>query len=1023
MTLGNPMRWISLTALLIGAEGSSSKAQAETAIEFNRDIRPILSDNCFHCHGPDPKERKAGLRLDTEEGAIGREPSSAAIVRGNPEGSELIRRIHHEDPSERMPPADSRKQLSEREKQLLSDWIQAGAPWQGHWAFEAPRRPSLPKVRNTDWPQNEIDTFILARLEQEGLRPSPPAPPETLARRATLDLTGLPPSLGELDQFLEHPRSHAYSELVARLFNSPRYGEHMAWHWLEAARYADTDGYQNDGPREMWRWRDWVIDAFNRNLPFDQFTIEQLAGDLLPHPTTQQIIATGFNRNHRYNSEAGLVFEEFLLENAVDRVDTTSTVWMGLTMGCARCHDHKYDPLPQKEYYQLLAYFNNIPESGRAIKFGNSEPWIKAPTPSQKDQLNSLQSAIDHAQARLDRSDREIQAAQEQWEASFKATDSNEPVGIHGLSHRYAKDQPLELDGGGVALEKISHLICNGRFSITFWMDPKRVHEGAVLSNEQKSSGRNGILVAFHQGHLRFHIISRWVAGVATLETISTIPQDEWMHVALTNDGSQRAKGMAIYLNGQRTDCRILHNSNSNKSGEQFGDIMRVGASPHVSNWRGRVSDLRFYHRHTLYPDEAALIATRDSIEDIVRMPPEERTQRQAEKIRRYYLRHEAPDRLAGRLTTWEQARADYRAFYDSLPTTMVMEEMPTTKSTYVRRRGVYHQKGERVDRGVPQVLSSMPPHYPRNRLGLARWLVDGRHPLTARVIVNRYWQQFFGRGLVSTPEDFGVQGALPSHPELLDWLAVEFVEHDWNIQHLIGTILHSATYQQSSAVEDSILEHDPKNILLSHAPRRRLRGNVLRDQALQLSGLLIESQGGPSVKPFQPENLWKEASNFTYQVGTGADLYRRSLYTYWKRTLAPPAMAILDTADREWCSVRPKQTNTPLQALALLNERAFVEAAVALGRHLHHMNTTQPQRIAHGFRLVTGRSPTSAEQAMLEQALDRYHESFRQNPKDARVLLKAHIGSPSERESIREAALVALANVLLNLDETTTRE
>ena len=997
---------------------------AATPVDFNREIRPILAENCFQCHGPDGANRKADLRLDTESGAKAIVGGVAAVVPGNVDESELIRRINHLDQDDRMPPEDSKKNLTEGQKQRLTQWIREGAQWDSHWAFVSPKRPPLPEVQSDQWPRNEIDHFILARLEEEGLSPSDAASKETLIRRLTLDLTGLPPTQAEVEAFLNDTRPDAYEQWVDRLLKSPRYGEHMAWQWLDAARYADTDGYQNDGPREMWRWRDWVIDAYNKNLPFDQFTIEQLAGDLLPDRTKEQVIATGFNRNHRYNSESGLVFEEFLLENAVDRVDTTSTVWMGLTLGCARCHDHKYDPLSQKEYYQLIAYFNSVPESGRAIKFGNSEPWIKAPTQQQQARLSALQNDLYIAKLELEKASSVIAAHQKEWEMNLESSEIQNPILPTGLTHHFGVIEEIQTDGSsGYQLEKIPNLVCNERFTIAFQMIPKTVNQGAVLSNEAKGTGRNGILVEFEDGHLRFHIISRWIAGVATLETLDRFKPEIPIHVTLTNDGTQRSLGMRIYVNGKKAGTRTLHNSNSNKSGANTGDVMQVGFSPHIPGWEGTIRDLRFYQRRTLTQEESDLLAEPTHLADLTQIPVADRSRIQATKLTSYFLSHVASPSLSQLVERVDKAQTAYLNFYDSLPTTMVMEETAQPKPTHLRLRGVYHQKGDLVSRGVPAVLPKMPSSFPESRLGFARWLVSGHHPLTARVTVNRYWQQFFDRGLVKTPGDFGAQGSLPSHPQLLDWLAVEFVEQGWDTHQLLKKIVTSATYRQSSAITSESLNKDPENVFLSRAPRRRLPGNILRDQALFLSGLLVEKKGGPSVKPFQPKNLWREASNFTYKMGAGSDLYRRSLYTYWKRTLAPPSMALLDTADREWCSVQAKKTNTPLQALTLLNEKAFFDAARSFGQSIYTSSGSIQDKLNRAFVAVTAREPSQAERDVLKRSFDSYREDYSNNPKAIEALFETKKATKSVESLIDLAALTAIANVLLNLEETTTRE
>lgn len=983
-----------LTFLLVEISLGLMGVGVADPIDFNREIRPILSDNCFQCHGPDAAERKGDLRLDTEDGAY------AVLVAGKPDESLLIERVFHEDAEERMPPSEFPKKLSEAQKKTLRDWIKQGASWAKHWAFVAPVKAALPEVRDEAWSRHEMDRFVLKRLEDAGLAPSPEASKATLVRRLSLDLTGIPPTPEQVTAFVEDDSPKALDHLITRLFQSPRYGEHMAWQWMEAARYADTDGYQNDGPRDMWRWRDWVIEAYNANMPFDQFTIEQLAGDLLPNPSLEQVIATGFNRNHRYNSESGLVLEEFLLENAVDRVDTTSTIWMGLTAGCARCHDHKYDPLSQKEYYQLIAYFNNVPESGRAIKFGNSEPWIKAPTSAQQREWASLRERVGVAKAAVEREREVIEAAMKDWKPM---SHSEAPLLAEALSlHKPgAMSEPSNLG-------KIPGLICNNRFSIAFSLTPEAVSDGAILSNELPGSERQGIVVSLKDGHLRFQIITRWVAGAATLETSQVLAANETVHVVLTNDGTQRAKGMRILINGKPVEARVLHNTNSNKSGDNHGAAMRFGTSPHVAPFDGQIADLRFYDKRTLTAWEASLLAASDG-----------------EEARRHrFLEHGATGplkELAMELRAAEKALLD---FGDKLPTTMIMEEPAEAKPTFVRDRGLYDVKGERVNRGTPAVFPSMPKSYPENRLGFARWLVSGKHPLVGRVTVNRYWQRLFGRGLVKTAEDFGAQGSPPSHPELLDWLAVDFMEHGWDVQHLLRQIVSSATYRQSSAITETHRLQDPDNRLLSRAMRRRLPGNVLRDQALSVSGLLVETQGGPSVKPYQPAKLWREASNFSYTVGKGDDLYRRSLYTYWKRTLAPPAMAVLDTADREWCSVNPKKTNTPLQALTLLNETAFYEAARHLGERFLSKEGTLTERIVFVFQTLTSRLPTQEESEVLENAFITYKQAFGDDVAAAQASLRVGQSAVSEEmDPIELAAATAFANMLLNLDEVTTRE
>jgi hypothetical protein len=1023
-------------------------ADAAEPLSYNRDIRPILSENCFACHGPDKAKRKNALRLDVRE--VATQPAKSgeiAIVPGKPDASELVLRIASDDPDDVMPPSDSGHKLTAAQKQLLRRWVTEGAEYQRHWAYEPIRKPAATG--------NAIDFFVQERLKQKGLKPSPAASPETQLRRLSLDLTGLPPTGGETSAFLADVQKRgldaAYEASVDRQLSSPRYGERMAWMWLEAARYADTDGYQNDGPREMWRWRDWVIEAFNTNMPFDQFTIEQLAGDLLPNPTHEQLIATAFNRNNRYNSEEGIPIDEFLLENAVDRVDTTSTVWMGMTTGCARCHDHKFDPVTQKEYYQLVDYFNDVAESGRATRPGNSEPWIKTPTKPQRAKLATFEAKVKQAQSALEKAELEIRPAQQAWESD--AAPKSHAL-QNGLDFRYAfdaadekasaKQTGAELQPGvqGNAatvtgkgyfeLEPIPGLIGNGRFSVAFWMKPDRVESGPVVSNEAAGTGRNGILVEMVNGRLRWNINTRWISGVQTIETKRKFTVGEWVQITLTNDGTRRAAGMKIYVNGEeQIAVNVIRNTNSNTAGRKEGSAMRVGYSKHVGYWHGQVDELRFYTNRTLTSDEAALLAVRETPEAIARIAESKRTPAQQRLLRLAYLEQGAGETHRALLSGLQEAEKALVAYDDTLPTTMIMRDLPEGRPSFVRTRGVYDALGERVQPGVPAIFPPLP-QGKNDRLALARWLVSPQHPLTARVTVNRHWQLLFDRGFVDTPEDFGAQGGPPTHPELLDWLAAEFVESGWNVKALMKRMVMSATYRQSSAITAEHRQKDPDNRWLARAPRVRLPGNVLRDQAFLVSGLLVEQQGGPSVFAYQPDGLWEEASNAKYTIGKGADLYRRSLYTYWKRTLAPPTMALLDAGDREYCSVRTKHTNTPLQALTLMNEPTFVEASRKLAeRMLTEGGETDDARVTFAFRLVTSRAPTSKELRVLVSALADYRRECESAaaadapaPAPASKKAKAKAAPAAKKlPPVELAAAAALANVLLNLDEVTTRE
>jgi hypothetical protein len=764
------------------------------AIDFNRQIRPILSEYCFQCHGPDDKQRKARLRLDVREEALGH---GSVIVPGKAAQSELIERVTSEDAHSRMPPAKSGKRLTPQQIDLLRQWIDRGAKWSAHWAFVQPQRPAVPAVANATWTRNPIDGFVLARLEAAGLQPSAEADKVTLIRRLTLDLTGLPPTPAEVDAFVADSGADAYERLVERLLGSPRYGERMAVDWLDAARFADTHGYHIDSGRDMTRWREWVIDAFNHNLPFDQFTVEQLAGDLLPNAPPSQRIASGFNRNHMINFEGGAIPEEYHTAYIVDRVNTTATVWLGLTMGCAQCHDHKYDPISQKEFYQVFAFFNNVPENGLDGAKGNAAPVMRTPTPETQHVLDQLDATI-----------REVEA----W------AKSGPPTGATGKA-------------------------------------------------------------------------------------------------------------------------------------------------------------------------------------------------------------------LAEQLTKLRQVRAELDK---QVPTTMVMQEMPKPRDTFLLVRGQYDKRGEKVTAAVPAFLRFGSQDIPGNRLGLARWLVDPANPLPARVIVNRYWQMYFGTGLVKTAEDFGAQGEWPSHPELLDWLATEFIRTGWDVKQMQRLLVTSATYRQASAVTPIHLAKDPENRLLARASRLRLPAEFIRDQALAVSGLLTGVIGGKSVSPYQPPGLWEELASRldganwtaqTYRQDHGKDLYRRTMYTFWKRTSPPPTLATFDAPDREVCTVRRARTNTPLQALVLMNDPTYVEAARKLAERVMAEAGSTEERIVLTFRLAAARTPTTQELAVLHKVYESQLARYREDVAAATRLLAVGESKRNEALNVSElAAWSAVASVILNLDEVVTR-
>jgi hypothetical protein len=1045
-----------LTLALTGVVGRTVAAEPlPRTVEFNRDIRPILSDTCFQCHGPDKAKRKADLRLDTEAGAFADLGGSRVLVPGRPDKSELYLRITTEDPKERMPFPGSGRKLSQRQIDLIRRWIEQGAKWQKHWAFLPPRRHPLPVVKNPSWTRNAIDAFILDRLEREGLAPSAEADRITLIRRVTLDLTGLPPTIAEVDAFLADRSPDAFERVVDRLLSSPRLGERLATRWLDAARYADTNGYQTDGDRTMWRWRDWVIEAFNRNMPFDQFTIEQLAGDLLPHATLSQKIATGFNRNHRGNAEGGIIPEEYAVEYVVDRVDTTATVWLGLTMACGRCHDHKYDPITQQDFYRVFAFFNNVPEKGKAIKYGNSPPMIKAPTPWEEQQLRALNGRLEAAEKAWQARARELAAAQERWEKTVLASRTTGPL-LWSLEKPALAHFPLDGDVRDVTGHAKAGTFVDGaaafasgriaqagvfdgkrfinagnvgdfgfedRFSLAAWIHPHGKRGGTFLSRMTEIGAVEGYQLRLKDGKVQVNLVKRWLDDALRVETERSLEPGRWYHVLMTYDGSRVADGIKLYVDGVPEKLKV--NLDDLNQSFKVAEPLRIGGGGGPAmRFHGAIDDVRVYQA-VLTAEDAVLLATTDSIDAIAAIPASKRSPHQAHKLGAYFLAKHAPGPIRQARQLVLDLRDRRHQLMESFPTTMVMEEMKTPRDTFVLIRGQYDKPGSRVRPGVPAALTPFPKGAPPNRLGFAEWLVDPGNPLTARVAVNRYWQMFFGTGLVKTAEDFGAQGEWPSHPELLDWLATKFPRTGWNIKEMLRLIVTSATYRQSSKAPPALLHRDPENRLLARGPRLRLSAEMIRDQALAVSGLLVERLGGPSVKPYQPAGLWRELTDAIYVQDHGPSLYRRGLYTFWKRTIAPPSMVTFDAAGREACIVRKARTNTPLQALTLLNEVTYVEAARVFAQRLLCEAGPDPEgRLTLAFRLATARQPRPVELAILRTGLEYHLAQYRKDRKAALKLVSTGETPRNVKLDVTElAAYTAMASLILNLDETITKE
>lgn len=1056
--------WFGALVILFSLCPLVARAQQLGRVDFDRDIRPILSDNCFGCHGPDEAARQADLRLDVLDGLLAIKKEGTIVVPYHSDKSELVRRILSRDPEVRMPPPKFERTLSERQIELFRRWIDQGAEWKTHWSFRRPVRPLLPLAPEGDSNANPIDLLVQDRLRQmHGESPEwssslgPQADLDTLIRRLTLDLTGLPPTLSERVAFRNDRSENAVEKLVNRLLASPHFGERLAVDWLDGARYADTSGYQNDGPRHMWRWRDWVIDAFNRDQPFDQFTIEQIAGDLLPDATVEQRIATGFQRNHRGNAEGGIVPAEFAVEYVVDRVETTSAVWLGLTLGCARCHDHKYDPVSQKEFYQLFAFFNNVPESGRAIKEGNSPPYIMAPTSEQQAALTLVDEQIRSAEVAWERMQTKIVSGQAEWEATYtvdKAPDSDElsnhemVLGFGQLikfDGRHAEPQsqfdsyytgaePVVVQGAiGEAIEfDGQHFVELGdvgkfgyfdKFTISAWIQPHKA-DGNIVSRMSDVSQGDGYSLVLHRGHLQLNLVKRWLDDALRVETDKPIPLDRWTHVVASYDGSRVAAGVRFYINGQLQTNHV----NLDQINQTFvsNEPLRVGAgNGPESRFTGSIDEVSLYDR-LLQENEILALSCSDPIAKIALIPPDQRSPRQSRKIDIYYLERLAPPEFRQRYYDLLRLRQQRQRMLELMPTVMIMQEMSRPRATHILSRGQYDQPLNEVEPGTPNCLPALPVDAPPNRLSLAHWLTSPEQPLTSRVIVNRYWQLLFGVGLVKTSEDFGIQGERPSHPELLDWLACEFVDSGWDLKKLIKTIVLSRTYQQSSAGSPDSWRLDPENRLLSRGPRFRLSAETIRDQSLAASGLLTRSIGGPSSKPYQPEGLWGEiATDMEYVPSSGADLYRRSLYTYWKRTVAPPGMQTLDAPSRETCVVRRAITNTPLQALLLMNEEGIVETAQQLAQRSIREAGHDPQAfLSHAFELTLGRSPAHGELEILLQSWHGFRARYQFDPIAAKSALSIGSQKPDPTfDDVELATMTAVSSLILNLDEAISKE
>jgi hypothetical protein len=1060
----NLIRCLALTGIL--ALVHSTPGADSPPIDFNYQIRPLLSDRCFRCHGPDSGSRKAKLRLDQRAGALKELEAGMAVIKpGDPEHSELIQRIFTGNEDDLMPPPDSHLALTAAEKELLKRWVSQGADYQAHWSLLPVPKVEVPRLSGTKSPQHPIDAFVQARLEKEKLTPAPPASRETLLRRLAFNLTGLPPAPADIDAFVADKSANAVPHATAKYLNSPAYGERMALDWLDLARYADTYGYQADVERDMSPYRDWVIQAFNDNLPYDQFLIWQLAGDLLPNATREQRIATAFNRLHRQTNEGGSIEEEFRTEYAADRINTVGTAMLGLTMECARCHDHKFDPITQRDYFSFFAFFNNIDESGLYSHFTSATPtpamllWPEDKAREHAELTNKIAAAEANLAAIASLAQPEFLSwlkaggpvalprpvAQFTFDTVISnttpdsVTETNfaklvdEPKLIAGApstasasiktNSQYAEkvtggptNSALQFSGDNQAiLKSVPPFLRTDSFSISLWLKPAENQDRAIILHQSKAwsdAGSRGFELTLDHGRPFFGLIHFWPGNAIAVRAKEVLPTNEWSHLTITYDGSSRAAGIQIYRNGTPLETEVIRDKLTKDISYSDTWANRYAKQPPLtlaarfrdSGFKqGAIDELQIFDT-ALTPTEAAAMAT---------------DQMPVATFDYFLPRHHDPYRNL--LAELKQLRAAENQLVYEIPEIMVMEEMPTTRVTHRLNRGAYDAPAEIVERGTPEWLLPFPKDQPRNRLGLAHWMVDHKNPLTARVVVNRIWRIHFGRGIVASQEDFGVQGKLPTHPELLDWLAGWFMDHRWDVKALHQLIVSSETFQQSSQTKREIVERDPDNRLLTRAPKMRLLAEQIRDSALATSGLLNRAIGGPSVKPYQPAGLWEATgTGKSYTQDTGDKLYRRSLYTFWKRTAPPPSMLTFDAMSREVCTAKRDATATPLQSLVLLNDPQFIEASRVLGEKLlKQFPKNEAARNCEAFRALTGRSPDKTEAKILAQLFAEQKAEFAKNPDGAVKLLAVGESKRDERLAPAEfAAMTTLVNAIMNFDE-----
>lgn len=1038
-------------------------------IDFNYHVKPILSDRCFACHGPDPNKREADLRLDTEEGAFAALDSLGdrhAIIPGDPDASEAFVRMISTDPDEMMPPKESNLSLTAYEIALIKKWIEQGAEWKEHWSFIPPQQRTVPKVQHPKWAQHPVDRFVANRLAQAGLQPNKEAAKSTLLRRLTFDLTGLPPTVAEVDAFLADQSPDAYEKVVDRLLASPHYGERLAIEWMDLARYADSHGYQDDGMRNSWPWREWVIKAYNQNLPYDQFITWQLAGDLLPDPTKEQLLATSFNRNHPQTQEGGVVDEEYRTEYVADRANTFGKAFLGLTMECARCHDHKYDPISQKDYYSLYAFFNNNNESGIIPYNGEASPTVILTSPEAEEKLRFIQKELTPVEEVLkpDRyrpdfetwltkaalSPNSFTLNKKGWVGWFpfeepqnqkqfrNAVNAPLTARLRGDNDRKPVVTPGKSGNGrkfigdaGIEFTKQLDFDRHQPFTVSIWVKLlKSGGEGTIFAKcNGEFDGFRGYRCLLNKDNtLSVSLSHVWPANCIDFRTTNTLQTNQWQHLTLTYDGSSQANGVQVFLNGKAAGRKVL-TDNLQKSIQHGVDKSNWSPTPFLLGMdsRGSIQDivmdeLMAYDRQLSALEVRELSGNKGTIPQLLSLPADQRTPQQTDELFAYYLLNHN-QAYAENLAKVTRLRARENQIITDQPEVMTMHERREVRPTFILDRGAYDAPKERVQPNTPHKLVALNKNLPQNRLGLAKWLVDPKHPLASRVVVNRFWAMCFGHGLVSTPDDFGNQGSLPSHPELLDWLAIRFTQSGWDVKALIKLLVTSQTYRQASIPTKLALEKDPDNSLYSRGASFRLSAEMIRDNALAASGLLAEKVGGSSVYPYQPAGIWEALAtrNATkYEQGTGEDLYRRSLYTIWKRSSPPPSMLNFDAPDRYLCTVKRQKTATPLQSLVLMNDPQYVEASRILAERMMREGGDAPEkRIAVAFKALTSRLPRPQEMQLMEQLYAEELADFQKDSRRATQLLSAGEAKRDTKLNVSElAACTIVASTVMNFDE-----